>query len=125
MSRSRKKNPCWSICGSIRTSHLDKTIASRSVRRTNKVVLKVADDYEEYTPLHRLECAHNDVWSWSRDGNQHWHILDKNPYHLEEITIEIDWLTQVERMLDGFPAINKKEPRKRTEKERFQRRMRK
>ena len=105
MSRSRKKHPCWTMCQShSKSSKQDKQLARRAVRRRVRSEIKKAVDFEDNFLLpHRYECAHNEVWSWCRDGKQHWHLFSD---YLNDPVVEIDVVTQVMRVLDGKPAIN-------------------
>jgi hypothetical protein len=87
MSKSYRK-PYTSITGS-KSSASDKQIASRAVRRTQNRWTQRSIDIEEGSPTpHRLECSHNDVWGWNRDGGKY-HIkpqLDRawNHYRLDQ-----------------------------------------
>lgn len=78
MSNSFKKRPFIAICGSG-SAKQDKLIAHRAERRAVTGVLHQAVKFAEFdeviVPLRR-ECAHNDVWGWSRDGNQRYCGLD-------------------------------------------------
>jgi hypothetical protein len=69
----------------------------------NNRLLRETVDFEDYDPLHRYECSHNDDWSWRRDGKKHWHAereIDPAP------VVEVDLVEQVCRALDGLPIIN-------------------
>jgi hypothetical protein len=66
MSRSYRKP--YATCTGKRSASYDKTVAARCVRRANKSAIRTASDWEEFTPVDRYECAHNDVWGWDRDG---------------------------------------------------------
>ena len=73
MSRSFKHKPFMAICGNG-SAQYDKTLAVRGVRRAHRQAIHIAlhiGDYEVVLP-HRLQCTHNEVYSWSRDGNQMW-----------------------------------------------------
>ena len=77
MSRSFKHQPFAAICGGNSAQH-DKTLAARGIRRRHRQVLHIAlhtGEYEVVLP-HRLQCSHNEVYSWGRDGNQTWQGLD-------------------------------------------------
>jgi hypothetical protein len=105
MSRSYRK-PYYHVCGY--SAHDDKRIANKAVRRKHKEVIRKTIDFEDLVIPNRYECTHNDIWSWTRDGKAHY-VSRNDPReveHLSEIIVEIDWLTQVERVLDGLPAIN-------------------
>lgn len=74
MSRSFKKQPFDTItcCGSAKC---DKQLAHRAERRTHNRAIHIArqtESLEDFTPPLRLECSHNDVWDWNRDGHQRW-----------------------------------------------------
>ena len=101
MSRSYKKQPFWSVC---KGDSKDKVIASRTVRRANRRLIRLTKDWEDYSPLHRLDCNYNDVWSWNSDGKKRYRPLDY--YKTTPIIVEVDDITQVERVLDGLPALN-------------------
>jgi hypothetical protein len=108
MSRSYRKP--YSVHTVCQSSKKDKTIANKAVRRTCRkafwVALKEAGDFEDFTLPHPYECTHNDIWGWDQDGRQYYVSKFDNDPHLENIIIEVDVITQVERVLDGFPAIN-------------------
>ena len=77
MSRSFKHKPFMAITGGS-SAQRDKTIASRSVRRTHSKLLHIITkngDFEDFILPTRKECPNNDVWGWSRDGNQHYQGL--------------------------------------------------
>ncbi len=85
MSRSYKHQPFASICGGA-SAQYDKTLAARGVRRAHRKVMHIALRTEEYdvTLPHRLQCTHNNVWTWGRDGHQLWQGLtnsDKESCH--------------------------------------------
>lgn len=76
MSRSFKHQPFMAICGNS-SAKRDKQIANKSVRRTHKKVLHnalKAQEFDVVLPL-RLECSHNNVWGWTRDGKQRYQGL--------------------------------------------------
>lgn len=72
MGKSYRKPYC-AVTGR-RPAHADKTQAARSVRRTQNFALRTAltneVDWDEFLLPDIYECADNDVWGWSRDGNQ-------------------------------------------------------
>jgi hypothetical protein len=71
MSKNFKHQPFMAVTGSG-SAQQDKTIAARGVRRTQKRSIHIAlhtGDYEVVLP-HRLQCAHNNTYSWGRDGKQ-------------------------------------------------------
>jgi hypothetical protein len=71
MSRSRKRRPFMAVTGSG-SAKQDKIIAHRGERRAHTRALIVArkQDYEDFLPPKRLECAWNNTYSWGRDGSQ-------------------------------------------------------
>lgn len=79
MSRSYRK-PYMTV-GGVCSAKRDKVFAHRGERRKNNRVLYKAmkeDRLEEYEPLHRRECPHNNVYDWIRDGKVRYQTLD-NP----------------------------------------------
>ncbi len=78
MSRSYRK-PYASICG-IRSAHADKTFASRAYRRLQNRVLRSCQDWDEFSNPCQYEASGNDVWGWSRDGNNR--LQRVRPYQL-------------------------------------------
>jgi hypothetical protein len=80
MSRSYRK-PYSSVC---HHDPNDKRIASRALRRTQNRALREAknlEDWDEFLLPDIYEAPHNDVWGWSRDGNQ---TLQREPSWEEE-----------------------------------------
>jgi hypothetical protein len=78
MSRSYKKQPFMAITGRG-SAKQDKILAHRGERQANKHAINLAmknDDFENFLPLDRLECPWNEVYCWSRDGNQMYQELD-------------------------------------------------
>jgi hypothetical protein len=63
--------PYAAITG-VQSASRDKQQASRSVRRRINQWLHIqcAKGGEFELVPHRLECQHNDVWCWDRDGKQ-------------------------------------------------------
>ncbi len=76
MSRSYKRRPFMAICGG--SAKHDKVLAHRGERRANARAIHEArkQDFEDFLPPHKLECAWNEVYSWGRDGNQLYQALD-------------------------------------------------
>ena len=70
MGKSTRK-PYASVTGSL-SAKQDKIRAHRSERRMQNQMLKKAFEDEDLLLPHKLECAFNDVWGWSRDGKQSW-----------------------------------------------------
>lgn len=73
MSRSFKRHPFMAICGGG-SAQQDKTLAARGIRRAHRQAIHIAIHTEEYEVIlpHRLQCCHNNVYSWGRDGKQTW-----------------------------------------------------
>jgi len=70
MARSFKKSPFMSICGDV-SAKKDKQLAHRGERRAiQQALYRSRNDYDNFLLPHRLECAHNEVWGWNRDGKQ-------------------------------------------------------
>lgn len=74
MSRSYRR-PFAAVTG-VRSAKQDKQMANRAVRRRQNQYLKILGDVEEVFLPHRLECSHNNVYSWGRDGRQRYQIPD-------------------------------------------------
>jgi hypothetical protein len=68
MSRSYRR-PYAAVTG-LASAKNDKRLANRGVRRKQKSTLKTCPDYENLLVPHRLECASNNTYAWSRDGAQ-------------------------------------------------------
>ena len=68
MSRSYRK-PYTAVTG-VRSAHRDKKTAARGMRRKQNAWLHNLADFDCALVPHRLECAFNNVWCWSRDGRQ-------------------------------------------------------
>lgn len=72
MSKSYRKPYC-AVTG-LRRAHRDKTDAARSLRRTQNYALRRAlasnVDWDEFLLPDIYECPNNEVYVWSRDGNQ-------------------------------------------------------
>jgi hypothetical protein len=78
MARSFKHKPFRAFCGGG-SAKQDKIQAHRGERRKQNRVLYAAlksGDFENMIIPHKRECPYNEVWSWGRDGNQHWNGLD-------------------------------------------------
>jgi hypothetical protein len=71
MSRSYRR-PYAPVTG-VRSAKQDKILAHRGERRAHRDAIRTAVDFEELLLPHRLECAWNEVYSWSRDGRQYYH----------------------------------------------------
>ena len=69
MSRSYRK-PYSAITGT-KSAHEDKKTAARGLRRRQNQCLHTLEDIDGALAPHRLECAHNNTYSWGRDGRQH------------------------------------------------------
>lgn len=69
MSRSYRR-PYEAVTGN-RSAKEDKQLAARGMRRKQNEWLRNHPEFEENALVpHRLECAHNDVYGWGRDGKQ-------------------------------------------------------
>jgi|GEM_PF-3120786 hypothetical protein len=68
MARSYRKP--YAACTGMCSASIDKQIAARGVRRNQNQYLKTNWEDEDFLLPHRFECHHNDVWGWSRDGQQ-------------------------------------------------------
>lgn len=79
MSRSYRK-PYAAIAGPA-SAHTDKKMAARGLRRRLNQWLHTLDDHEAALTPHRLECSHNNTWTWARDGCQHlvWGLYGPDP----------------------------------------------
>lgn len=72
MSGSYKKQPFMSVCGNS-SAKRDKVRAHKGQRRTNNRIIKSSLKYRDFDELsfpHRIECPHNKVCVWVRDGKQ-------------------------------------------------------
>jgi hypothetical protein len=74
MSKSRRR-PFSAVTG-VRSAKQDKQMASRAVRRRHNQYLKTQEDMDDFLLPHRLECGHNEVYGWSRDGRQRYQVPD-------------------------------------------------
>ena len=68
MARSYRR-PYAAVTGSG-SARIDKQMAAKGVRRKQNQYLKKHWDNQDFLLPHRLECHHNDVWDWGRDGHQ-------------------------------------------------------
>jgi hypothetical protein len=78
MSRSFKRKPFMAITGA-ESAKQDKSLANRGVRRAHKEALHKMlqeQDYEDFLLPHILECHHNNVYDWGRDGHPMYQGLD-------------------------------------------------
>lgn len=66
MSRSYRMP--YAVFGSAPSAHEDKKMAARGLRRRMKQWIHTLDDPEAALVPHRWECAHNDNYTWDRDG---------------------------------------------------------
>lgn len=77
MSRSYRK-PYFTYTAGKSSARHDKTMASRGYRRAQNQALthaiKSQEDWDEFILPVREEAAHNDTWSWRRDGKQRLHL---------------------------------------------------
>lgn len=93
MARSRRL-PYTAVTGTG-SAKQDKQLANRGVRRrqnqyTRDVLIGNQDWDADPIPV-RYECAHNDTYSWNRDGKQYLCTIDHddlNPYHCTSYFVE-------------------------------------
>lgn len=106
MSKSYRR-PYSSCAGKNVSSKRDKQIASRSVRRAFKQSLITCLDFEDYTPPHYLECAHNDPYGWSRDCSRYktYHYF---PDRYDMNALERYGLDDFERRREYFESLKRK-----------------
>jgi hypothetical protein len=78
MARSHRK-PYAAVTGA-RSARFDKQMAARGVRRKQNQHLKTNWDDEGMLLPHHLECHHNDVWDWGRDGHQALQVPDADDW---------------------------------------------
>jgi hypothetical protein len=94
MSRSFKHKPFSAICGGS-SAQYDKTLAARGVRRAHRQVMHIALHTGEYDVIlpHRLQCSHNEIYSWSRDGHQNYCGLSSKDWqrYIEATTYVQNW----------------------------------
>jgi len=74
MSKSYRK-PYSSPTGSL-SAKKDKQMANRSIRRTQNNYLKLNWDEEDFLIPNKYECANNEIYGWSRDGNNRYQELN-------------------------------------------------
>lgn len=75
MSRSFKHQPFMSICGGG-SAKRDKRIAARGVRSAHRQAIRTCTDFTNFLLPDIYECTGNEVYGWSRDGNQMYQGLD-------------------------------------------------
>lgn len=95
MSRSYKKHPFQAICGNS-SARWDKQQAHKGERRATKQAVRKAvleGSLDDFLVPHRLECHHNDVWGWNRDGNQNYCGLTGKDWarYIQATSGEDDW----------------------------------
>lgn len=86
MSRSYRK-PYAAITGTASAKE-DKIRAARGVRRAQNYYLRRILQHDLLDQLlipHRLECSWNEVYSWTRDGNQHLHFPTARPGRPDDV----------------------------------------
>lgn len=95
MSKSYRR-PYSPVTG-VRSAHEDKTVAARAVRRTQDHTLRNAFahgvDWDEVLIPHRLECPHNEVYGWSRDGHQRLYTRSSQYDNPFEYVTSPTWMT--------------------------------
>jgi hypothetical protein len=69
MSRSYRK-PYAAHCPFRVSAKEDKRLAARGMRRRQNQWLQNTSDFRDALVPHRLECHHNNVYDWKRDGRQ-------------------------------------------------------
>jgi hypothetical protein len=70
MSRSTRR-PYAAITGTASAKD-DKRAAHRNARHKQNRAIEACTDLENLLLPHPLECAHNNTYSWVRDGAQHY-----------------------------------------------------
>jgi hypothetical protein len=70
MSRSTRR-PYAAVTGTASAKD-DKRVAHRNARHKQKRAIEACTDLENLLLPHPLECAHNNPYSWVRDGAQHY-----------------------------------------------------
>jgi len=78
VARSYRK-PYSAITG-VRSAHADKRTAARGARHKQNQHLRTHWDDESLLLPHRLECHHNDVWTWDCDGRQFLQVPDADAW---------------------------------------------
>lgn len=83
MSRSYKKQPFVAICGGA-SAKKDKVLAHRGERSAHRHAIYGAlraQEFDDFLLPLRLECSHNDVWGWCRDGRQRYTVPTSRDWH--------------------------------------------
>jgi len=100
MSKSYRK-PYSAVTGR-NSAHDDKTVAARMVRRAQNHALRTAVmnsvDWDEFLLPEVYECSHNDVWGWSRDGNQSFRTRSQQYNNPFAYVCSPTWMTTEEIM---------------------------
>ena len=65
---SRSYRIPYAVFTSAPSAHEDKKIAARGLRRRLKQWIHILTDPEDALAPHRLECPHNDSYTWERMG---------------------------------------------------------
>src|SRR5882724_4941503 len=95
MSKSYRR-PYASVTGN-RSAHDDKTVASRSFRRAQNYALRTAlanrVDWDEFFLPDIYECAGNEVYGWSRDGNQRFETRSRQYNNPFAYVLSPTWMT--------------------------------
>ena len=96
MGKSYRK-PYSAITG-VRSAHDDKTVAARAHRRNESFKLRsFCGDWDDYIHPVRREAAHNNTYSWSRDGRQQYQMV--NPNHKNIYYVVGRWTQMTEEQL--------------------------
>lgn len=87
MGKSYRK-PYGTYCSIKSSARHDKQLAARGLRRRQNAWLHEHWDDEDGLIPHRYECAHNEVYDWTRDGTQFLFQLTGRDWnrHLEAVT---------------------------------------
>ena len=84
MGKSYRKP--YSATTGVRSAKHDKVAAHQGERAAVKQALRECSDWDELLIPHRLECSHNEVYSWGRDGRQTYQALEwrglRNPFYM-------------------------------------------
>jgi len=106
MSRSYRQ-PYAATTG-VQSASRDKQQASHSVRRRINQWLHIqyAKGGEFELVPHRLECQHNDVWCWDRDGKRRLQVPDARDWSCHCLAVNGSTLSRTENgaMNSGRPA---------------------
>jgi hypothetical protein len=70
MSRSTRR--AYAAVTGTASAKEDKRVAHRNARHEQNRAIEACTDFEDLLLPHRLECAHNNPYSWVRDGAQHY-----------------------------------------------------